>query len=101
MWFDFGIANVDMRKVSTVTLLQEDEEKLVITMDSGQQIVATIEHGTPSETYRSICDLLKELRNRDDRIVTNSFELLKRIHSEMELISKDLKLISQNLRRLS
>ena len=100
MWFDFGIANVDMRKVSTVTLLQDDEEKLLITMDSGQQIVATIENASPSETYKSICSLLETLRDRDDRIVTNSFELLKRIHSEMELISKELKLLSENLRRL-
>ena len=56
---------------------------------------------TPSIAYESITGLLESIREADDRIMDNGFELTKRALSELKLISKELKLISQNLRRLS
>ena len=32
MWFKSGNMSLDLREISTVTLLQEEEEKVVITM---------------------------------------------------------------------
>jgi hypothetical protein len=31
MWFKSGNTSLDLREISTVTLLQEDEEKVVLT----------------------------------------------------------------------
>ena len=93
MWLNAGNNSFDMKEVSAV-MLQEDDGKIVMIMKNGQQFTINITgDGTPSETYDSITHLLKEMRESEERDIDNSFELLKRILSELNLIS-------QNLRRL-
>ena len=92
MWINEGKSSFDLKEVSTVTL-QEDDGKVVLIMKNGQQLVINdTRDGTLSKTYDSITRLLEVTRKAEDRITNDSFELLKRILSE-------LKLISQNLRR--
>ena len=92
MWINEGKSSFDLKEVYTVTL-QEDDGKVVLIMKNGQQLVINdTRDGTLSKTYDSITRLLEVTRKAEDRITNDSFELLKRILSE-------LKLISQNLRR--
>ena len=95
MWFKSGNTSLDLNEVSSVVLLQEEKERVVIIMKNNREITIQTEGNvTPAIAYKSITDLLQETRKRDERIMVNTFELLKSIRSE-------LKLISQNLRRLS
>ena len=94
MWYNFGNSSLDLKDVSTV-VLEEEEERVVVTMKSGQQVFCeAIENVTPPIIYEAITGLLKAMRERDDRRITNISELLDRIHSELQLIS-------QSVRRLS
>ena len=63
MWFKSGNISLDLREISTVTLLQEDEEKVVITMKNNQQIIFQPEDNVPpTKAYKSITDMLESMR---------------------------------------
>ena len=94
MWYDFDGYCIDLSKVSALTH-DEAERKVTFIMDNGQHINFPVaENSTPDQIQGEFTRLLKSIADRDERIMVNSFELLKGILSE-------LKLISQNLRRLS
>ena len=96
MWQIFENLSFDLREVSFVQLLVENgTEKVVITMKNNQQINANLmDDVTPALAYESLTNLIKAMHESDKRLKTNTFEVLKRIRSELNLIS-------QNLRRLS
>lgn len=97
MWYVFEEFSIDISKISAVTQ-NDDESSITLIMDSGKDIVIKVTEverdTTPSVLVESITRRLKELRERDDKRITDRNELLKGILSE-------LKLISQNMRRLS
>ena len=93
MWRDIGSAIVNLRDISMVQL-NEDDEKVVITLNGNQQIVISASDSPDVFTiYNFIADLLKSVMERDNSLEKDRTELLSGILSE-------LKLISQNLRRL-
>ena len=96
MWQIFENLSFDLREVSFVQLLVENgTEKVVITMKNNQQINTNLmDDVTPALAYESLTNLINAMHESDDRLKTNTFEVLKRIRSELNLIS-------QNLRRLS
>lgn len=95
MWFNLDNVDFDLREVSSVHLLEKNGGKqLVIVMKNQKEIKGNITNDNTSDSvYDSITSLLHALRERDMRTEKNTFELRSRILSE-------LKLISQNLRRL-
>ena len=97
MWYVFEGFSIDISKISAVTQ-NDDESSITFIMDSGANIVIKVteveQDTTPSVLVESFTRRLKELRERDDKRITDRNELLKGILSE-------LKLISQNMRRLS
>ena len=95
MWFKSGNTSLDLREISTVTLLQEDEEKVVITMKNSQQIIFQPEDNVPpAVAYESITDMLESLRERDDKLVKSELELFKSALCELRLISQNFKTLS-------
>ena len=96
MWFTHGDFSVDLREVSSMHLLDENgEEQVVIMMKNQHQIKVNItDDTTPTIIYESLTNLINAMHKSDDRLKTNTFEVLKSIRSELNLIS-------QNLRRLS
>ena len=95
MWFKSGNTSLDLREISTVTLLQEDEEKVVITMKNSQQIILQPEDNVPPAiAYESITGVLASMREREDSHIKNEFELFKSALSELRLISQNFKTLS-------
>ena len=93
MWRDIGSAIVNLRDISMVQL-NEDDEKVVITLNSNQRIVLPASDSADTITiYNFIADLLESVMESDNSREKDQAELLSGILSE-------LKLISQNLRRL-
>ena len=77
-------------------------KRILILMKNNQKIFINCAGNIkPAEVYKSITDLLRATRERDERIMVNGFELSNMMLSELKSISNELKLISQNLRRLS
>ena len=54
---------------------------------------------TAAEVYELITSLLEARSKRNDRLMSNGFELSKMTLSELKSITQELKMISQNLRR--
>ena len=102
MWFRTGHTSFDTKEISSVVMQVDDgEEKVVIFMKNNQQITVQPEGSvTPAIAYEKITSLLESEDERDERIMVNGFELTKMILSELKSITQELKLISQNLRRL-
>ncbi len=95
MWFKSGNMSLDLREISTVTLLQEDEEKVVITMKNNQQIIFQPEDNVPpAVAYESITSMLESMRERDDKLVKSELELFKSALCELRLISQNFKTLS-------
>ncbi len=95
MWFKSGNMSLDLREISTVTLLQEDEEKVVITMKNNQQIIFQPEDNVPpAVAYESITSMLESMRERDDKLVKSELELFKSALCELRLISQNFKPLS-------
>lgn len=95
MWQILGNNSFDLREVSSIHLLEENgHERVVILMKNQKEInVVAEDNVTPTLAYESLTNLIKAMHERDNRFENNKIELLKRISSE-------LKLVSQNLRRL-
>ena len=92
MWFKSGNISLDLREISTVTLLQEDEEKVVITMKNNQQIIFQPEDNVPPATaYESITDMLESMRESEDRLIKKKLEVFNSVLSELRLISQNFK----------
>ncbi len=92
MWFKSGNISLDLREISTVTLLQEDEEKVVITMKNNQKIIFQPEDNVPPTiAYKSITDMLESMRESEDRLIKKKLELFNSVLSELRLISQNFK----------
>ena len=99
MWFKFGDTSLDMSDVSNVSL-STLHGSVIVTMKGGQQIfLDPVENVSLESLYESITSLLEEMAETNDRYRENTFELFKKTLSELESISQDLKLISQNIRK--
>ena len=99
MWSKIGNTSLDISDVSNVSL-DRDDETVTVTMKGGQQIVFRPgESSTPEMLFESITSLLKEMTERNDKYKEDTFDFFKRTLSELELISQELKLISESLRR--
>lgn len=95
MWYKSGNTSLDLREISTVTLLQEDEEKVVITMKNSQQIIFQPEDNIPpAVAYESITGMLESMREKDDKHIKSALELFKSVLSELRLISQNFKTLS-------
>ena len=95
MWFKSGNTSLDLREISTVTLLQEEEEKVVITMKNSQQIIFQPEDNIPpAVAYESITGMLEAMRKKEDKRIKNELELFKCALSELRSISQNFKTLS-------
>ena len=93
MWMKIGKTAFNLKDVSTVQF-NEDEKQIVITMNNNRDIAINATTITnPDTLYDMIIDSLHAMKKTNDSREENQTELLKSILSE-------LKLISQNLRRL-
>ena len=100
MWFTIEKYSLNLDKVTAV-VLQEDKEAIHVSMDNNQSYLLNITGDiTAAEVYESITSLLEARSERNDRLMSNGFELSKMTLSELKSITKELKMISQNLRRL-
>lgn len=92
MWFKSGNISLDLREISTVTLLQEDEEKVVITMKNNQQIIFQPDDNVPPAiAYESITDMLESMREKEEKHRKRKIELFKSALSELRAISQNFK----------
>jgi precorrin-6B methylase 1 len=92
MWFKSGNTSLDLREISTVTLLQEDEEKVVITMKNNQQIIFQPEDNVPPTiAYESITEMLESMRESEDRLIKKKLDLFNSVLSELRSISQNFK----------
>ena len=92
MWFKSGNISLDLREISTVTLLQEDEEKVVITMKNNQQIIFQPEDNVPPTiAYESITEMLESMRESEDRLIKKKLDLFNSVLSELRSISQNFK----------
>ena len=79
MWRDIGSAIVNLRDISMVQL-NEDDEKVVITLNGNQQIIISASDSPDVFTiYNFIADLLKSVMERDNSLEKDRTELLSGI----------------------
>ncbi len=92
MWFKSGNTSLDLREISTVTLLQEEEEKVVITMKNSQQIIFQPEDNIPlAAAYESITGMLEAMREKEDKRIRKELEIFKSVLSELKSIAQNFK----------
>ena len=94
MWREIGNIFINFRDISAVQLISKEDKKVVITMNNNRNFTINEAEGfDPDAIYNKIADLLELIVETDDIREKERTELLNSILSE-------LKLISQNLRRL-
>ena len=91
-WLDIGNTRINMGEVVMIQFSEEKAKPIVLHLKSGQNIIIqnTTSDMNDRELFEHLFDYLNTIAESEDRLKTDSFELLKSILSELELISGKL-----------